>query len=197
MGINGKNFKNFKATDGVSAAHDVIAFATAGAKRSVTRRVQAPKVVKLTPENGADALSAGVVKLRVKFDMPMGPGGSWSTTSEGEFPKVIKGSEWSRDARTCTLTVKLEEDRDYAVGLNASHAANFQSKWGVPLEPVVWKFRAGAAVADSERDPFGSDAVGQDPFGADSTDPFGADSADPFAATGTPTTADDPFAGGF
>jgi hypothetical protein len=39
----------------------------------------------------------------------------------------------------------LEPDHEYELGLNNVTYNNFQSKWGVPLEAVVYKFHTGLA----------------------------------------------------
>ena len=46
----------------------------------------------------------------------------------------------SADGLTCTLPVSLEPNHDYRLGLNCPSFQNFQSKWGVPLEAVVYEF---------------------------------------------------------
>ena len=78
--------------------------------------------------------------------MPMGDGMSW-TGSGPNFPSIPAGEKprWSADGRTCTLTVALKPDHEYRLGLNSLSHINFQSKWGVPLEPVVYRFRTRAA----------------------------------------------------
>jgi hypothetical protein len=79
--------------------------------------------------------------LRVTFDMPMEGGMSW-TGGGPHFPSGPDGKKasWSKDAKTCTLPVVLESGHDYELGLNSLSHINFQSKWGVPLAPVVYRF---------------------------------------------------------
>ncbi len=68
---------------------------------------------------------------------------SWTGGGPG-FPKDSpdgKKPSWSKDGRTCTLPVLLDPGHGYELGLNSLKHINFQSKWGMPLEPTVYKFR--------------------------------------------------------
>lgn len=141
IGINSTSHQNFKSADGVPAAPSVIYFATAGANRSVERRVRVPQVVELDPPNNAAEVDPATSALRVTFDMPMGEAFSW-TGGGDKFPTIPNGQRprWSKDGRTCTLPVRLEPGHEYHLGLNSTHHINFQSKWGVPLKPVEYTF---------------------------------------------------------
>jgi hypothetical protein len=88
-----------------------------------------------------------MTELKVTFDVPMGGGMSWTGGGE-QFPKLPEGKQasWSADELTCTLPVKLEPGHDYQLGLNSPRFKNFQSKAGVPLEPVVYKFHTTARI---------------------------------------------------
>ena len=98
------------------------------------------------PADGATDVDPDTTVLRVTFDMPMGDGMSW-TGSGPNFPKVRedKPAVWSKDGKTCSLPVELVPDHDYELGFNSVSYRNFQSKWGVPLEPVRYRFRTGSA----------------------------------------------------
>jgi beta-lactamase regulating signal transducer with metallopeptidase domain len=146
VGINSTSHQNFRSRDGVSVPPSVLYFVTAGATESVAERVQVPEIVKLEPENGARDVDPATKTLSVTFNMPMGDGMSW-TGSGPKFPTIPGGQKprWSRDGRTCTLPVALEPDHEYGLGLNSLSHINFQSKWGVPLEPIVYQFRTRAA----------------------------------------------------
>lgn len=141
VGINSMSHQNFAAGDGTPVPPTAIYFTTKGATEAVERRARAPKIVKITPDNGALDVDPATSALRVTFDMPMGGGMSW-TGGGPDFPNLADGKKaaWSKDERTCTLPVALEPDHDYELGLNSASHINFQSKWGVPLEPVVYKF---------------------------------------------------------
>jgi hypothetical protein len=143
LGINSSSHQNFRDAEGVAAPCSVIAFATKGATTAIERRVRVPKVVEIVPENGAHDVDPEVTTLQVTFDIPMGEGMSW-TGGGPNFPQESpdgKKATWSKDGRKCTLPVLLEAGHDYELGINSTWHINFQSKWGVPSEPIVYKFR--------------------------------------------------------
>jgi hypothetical protein len=80
--------------------------------------------------------------IRVEFDMPMNTGGFSFTGGGPTFPTIPEGQRprWSRDGKTCTLPVELKPDTQYELGLNSISHKNFASRWGVPLEPVAYRF---------------------------------------------------------
>ncbi len=149
VGVNSTSFQNFRSESGVPADPGAIYFTTVGAKPALVRRVKAPKVVEAEPALDADNVDPATKFLRVTFDMPMGGGMSWT----GKVP-VAEGQKarWLRDARTCLMPVALEPGKTYAIGLNSPSHINFQSKWGVPLEPVVYKFKTAAASDGKKSD---------------------------------------------
>lgn len=144
-GINSTGFKNFKTSDGVAAPPSVMYFTTAGATKSIEEKARVPAIIKLEPENGAMDVDPVTPSLRVTFDIPMGKGMSW-TGGGDSYPKSPEGKTggWSNDGMTYTLPVSLEPNHDYQLGLNSLSFNNFQSESGVPLEPVVYKFRTRA-----------------------------------------------------
>ncbi len=141
VGVNSTSYQNFKSADGVPAPSSAIFFATRGASAAVNAKVRMPKVVSLTPENGAKDVDPATKALRVKFNVPMGDGMSWTGGGEN-FPEIPNGQrpKWSKDGLTCTLPVRLQANHDYRLGLNGLSHINFQSKWGVPLPPVEYTF---------------------------------------------------------
>lgn len=142
VGINSTSHQNFRSVDGVAVDPIVIVFTTEGASKSVERRVQIPRIVEMEPANHANDVDPATTALRVTFDTPMGEGMSWTGGGE-RFPEVPegKGPRWSKDRRTCTLPVSLQADHEYRLGLNSKSHKNFQSRWGVPLTPVVYEFK--------------------------------------------------------
>jgi Bacterial Ig-like domain len=142
VGINSKSFNNFKSSDGVPAPPSAIYFATRGADEAIKARVRAPKIVRVEPADGATDVDPATSELRVTFDMRMQEGMSW-TRRGGDYPPAVahKKPTWSEDGMTCTLPVELEAGHAYRLGLNSLSHNNFQSKWGVPLEPVEYSFR--------------------------------------------------------
>ena len=76
----------------------------------------------------------------------MGGGFSWTGGGE-EFPAIPERQKprWSKDRMTATLPVALKPNWSYRLGLNSPSFKNFASADGVPLEPVVYKFRTSSA----------------------------------------------------
>jgi beta-lactamase regulating signal transducer with metallopeptidase domain len=146
LGINSSRHQNFRSKEGKVAHTSAVYFSTKGATEEVEQRVRVPSVVSLEPQNGAQDVDPATTALRVTFDVPMGGGMSW-TGGGPNFPKLPEGKKasWSDDGLTCTLPVVLEPDHDYQLGLNNVTFKNFASKWGVPLEEVVYKFRTRSA----------------------------------------------------
>ncbi|MEO2014075.1 MAG: M56 family metallopeptidase [Fuerstiella sp.] len=106
------------------------------------RRTPYPEIVETQPAAGSTNVDPALKELRVTFDRDMGEGMSWTGGGDA-FPKIPDGGkpEWSQDGRTCTIPVSLQADHKYTPGLNSLSHNNFQSKWGVPIKPVVYTFR--------------------------------------------------------
>ena len=96
----------------------------------------------IPPKNGATDVDPGLRVIRVEFDTPMSTDGYSFTGGGPTFPSIPEGQRprWSRDGKTCTLPVELKPDAQYELGINSISHKNFASRWGVPLEPVVYKF---------------------------------------------------------
>ena len=145
VGINSKSHQNFKAEDGTATPPTAIFFTTKGAGRDLENRVRIPEVAEISPANEDQEVAPSTTELRVTFNMPMGEGMSW--TGGGDlFPKLPEGTKakWSKDGKICTLPVSLEPNHEYKLGFNSLNHNNFQSKWGVPLKPVLYTFRTSA-----------------------------------------------------
>lgn len=142
LGINSSSYRNFRSSDGTPAEVAAIYFATQNASDEVKARLRVPKIVKMEPENAAKQVDPAMSAVSVTFDVPMGGGMSW-TGGDPQFPKVREGqaAKWSDDGLTCVLPVALEPGRRYELGLNNNAHNNFQSRWGVPLEPVAYQFQ--------------------------------------------------------
>lgn len=145
VGINSTSYQNFRSAEGVAARPAAIYFVTKGAAPDVVARVRAPKVASIFPADGAKDVDPNIKQLSVTFDIPMGQGMSWVDVGPN-FPTRDKGRQaaWTADGLTCTLPVKLEPDHDYQFGLNDPDYINFQSRFGVPLAPKVYRFRTAA-----------------------------------------------------
>ena len=139
IGINSSSARNFRAEDGPSVSPIALYFCTKGVSDDEKKKVRVPKLVSMSPKNGAKDVSADLKELRVTFDVPMGGGMSW--TGGGEtFPGSGEKIRWSKDKKTCTLPAKVAGGKEYRVGLNSLSHINFQSQWGVPFPAVAWRF---------------------------------------------------------
>ena len=145
VGINSPSFRNFKSAAGVSAQPSAIHFTTQGASDELKGKVQMPKIVKLTPINGAKDVSPSLKELRVTFNVAMEDGCSW-TGGGPEFPTIPDGKKpfWTEDHKTCVLPVELNPNSQYRLGLNSPSYRNFRSAGGVALTPVTYTFKTGA-----------------------------------------------------
>ena len=142
LGINSQSYRNFRSAAGVPAMTSSIWFTTSGTSDKAAEPDQGPKIVSLNPANGAKDVSPELKELRVTFNMPMGPGFSW-TGGGPQFPTIPEGQKpgWTEDGKTCVLPVALKPNTQYRLGLNSPSFKNFRSAKGVPLVPVAYTFK--------------------------------------------------------
>ena len=154
VGINSTSYQNFSSEHGIAAKPSAIYFTTQGASAALEAKTQLPKIVKLSPANGAKDVSPKLKELRVTFDVPMGGGFSWCGDGP-QFPKFQEGKRpfWTEGGKTCVLPVKLEPGVEYEIWLNSESHKNFQTAGGVPLEPVHYTFKtSGKATQTAQAD---------------------------------------------
>lgn len=142
VGINSKSHQNFRGVNGIPARPRAVYFATQGADPAEIAKLVPPSIVSMSPENGAIGVAPNMTELTVAFDKPMGGGFSWVTLDE-RFPETTDKPQWNDDHTVCTLPVSLKPDASYHLSLNSGRHINFQSAFGVPLEPVEWSFSTG------------------------------------------------------
>lgn len=144
VGINSPSYRNFRSAAGTAALTTSIWFSTSGTAAESKAESQTPKVVSVTPPNGATAVSPGIKELRVTFDQAMAEGFSW-TGGGPQFPKIPDGKKpfWTEDHKTCVLPVELKANSQYRLGLNSQSFHGFQSADGVALVPVAYTFKNG------------------------------------------------------
>jgi len=105
------------------------------------RITEAPKVVGMTPKNGSTDVDPQLKEIRVTFDRPM-DNGNWSVVCEKKMcPKSAGKVHFDEECKVFVMPVRLEPDRSYLFWLNSSEFDAFQSREGVPLEPVEVTFR--------------------------------------------------------
>jgi hypothetical protein len=142
VGINSTSHQNFRSAQGVPVKPSAIYFTTKGASADVQEKTAEPKIVTMTPKNGANDVDPNIKELRVTFSVPMKNGFSW-TGGGPSFPPNPDGKRpyWTDDQKTCVLPVELKPGAEYRIGLNSPSHKNFQSANGVPLEPVTYTFK--------------------------------------------------------
>jgi hypothetical protein len=97
----------------------------------------------------------------------------------------------------CFIGVALEPGHEYELGLNSVSHKNFQSKWGVPLAPVRYRFKtSGETVADVPAHEKAAIDPGGPPQIVKMEPANGATDVDP-ALTKLTVTFDRPMAEGF
>ena len=104
-----------------------------------------PKVISMTPVNGAKDVDPSLKAIVVTFDRPMRDGG-WAFVGGGpNFPKVMGQPSYDDTRTTLTLPVELKPAWDYEFWLNRGRFNSFQSEDGVPLASVHVTFRTRKA----------------------------------------------------
>ena len=103
-----------------------------------TSSANAPKIVSVTPADGAKDVDPNLGEIVVCFDRPMREG--WSLTGNG-LPKCNGEPEFDGQMTKLTIKVQLESGKDYKLSFNSSRHNGFRSKDGVPLTPCVYAFR--------------------------------------------------------
>jgi hypothetical protein len=136
--LNSDKFKNFKDVSGRPAVPYLLTFFTS---EVLSDGVLPPKVVSITPFNGATNVDATLTEIKVVFDQPM-MDRSWSMTGGGaHFPEVAGGIRYDVKRMTWIAPVKLKPGWRYEFGLNSSNHRNFKSAKGVSLEPIWVTFQ--------------------------------------------------------
>jgi hypothetical protein len=112
-----------------------------------------PKVVSMTPTNGAKDVDPGLTEIQVTFDRPMRDG-SWSLVGGGPHcPETTGRPHYDSKRTTLTLPVKLKPDWSYEFSLNHGKYDSFRSEQGVPLESVFVTFTTSKPAKDKAGSP--------------------------------------------
>jgi len=106
-----------------------------------------PRVVAVAPAEDAVSVDPSLTEISVTFDQPMTDGGwSWMILQAcGLYPGQQGGPPPRYDAerKTCTLPVKLEAGKVYAVGVNSFRHNGFRSASGKVAVNHGWAFATG------------------------------------------------------
>ncbi len=103
-----------------------------------------PRVVKMSPANGATGVRASLDHISVWFDQPMAEEMMVDPVPEDSaaiFPEITGKSTLDETRTVVTLPVHLAPAHTYALVLDARYGRGFRSEKGVPLKQVVLKFR--------------------------------------------------------
>lgn len=150
VGINAApRFMSFRSVHDKPVTPTEMYFTTQGADAETLARMVAPRIVSLSPPNGALDVDPALTELRVTFDKPMGGGFSW-TGGGPNYPERPEGKRpyWSDDKMTCHLPVTLKPDWEYHLGLNSASYHSFRAEGGIAFEPVRYNFKtAGQSKA--------------------------------------------------
>ncbi len=99
----------------------------AAADRLEAAAAKAPKIVSMTPENGATGVEASLAAIVVTFDRPMRDKG-WSVVgSSAEAPPSAGSPFYDEKRLTITIPVKLEPKKTYRFSLNSARFDSFRS----------------------------------------------------------------------
>lgn len=121
----------------------VVEFFNEYAGRYEASVARAPKVVSMTPANGATDVDPSLTRITVTFDRPM-MDKSWSVVGGGpHFPELVGDVHYDEQCKVFTMPVRLKPGWSYEFWLNRGKYQSFVSKEGVPLEPVAVTFQTG------------------------------------------------------
>jgi hypothetical protein len=140
VGINMPPRDNFQTPDGVKALPCILYFTTVNANPLDVAALKPPQIVTLRPEMGAHGVTPGPTDLSVVFDQRMLKDISIVSVEKGKLPDNIGIGTWSADMRQLTFPARLEQQRQYIIGLNSPDQIRFENDHGVPLAPVQWSF---------------------------------------------------------
>ena len=103
-----------------------------------TSSANAPKIVSVTPADGAKDVDPNLGEIIVCFDRPMQ--GRVSLTGDG-WPTLVGAPEFDSTMTNLTIRVALKPETEYTLGFNSRSHKKFASTDGIPLTPCVYTFR--------------------------------------------------------
>ena len=121
----------------------VIEFFESYSVKFAEQMAKAPKVVSMTPKNGARGVDPKLREIQVTFDRPM-LDSYWSVVGGGpHFVELTGAVHYDEKRTTFTMPVKLKPDWRYEFWLNSPRQTSFRSQKGVKLMPVRVVFWTG------------------------------------------------------
>ncbi len=110
-------------------------------EREDQERANSPRVVLLSPGNGATNVDPNLKEIKVTFDRPMNKGGwSFCQKSEVDFPTISGTPSYDESGMVITLPVRLSPGKTYNIYLNSPAFSGFRSAQGHVLQPVHYTF---------------------------------------------------------
>lgn len=107
-----------------------------------------PRVVSMTPANGATGVDPELAAITVTFDRPMKRDRysvmRWGENSAERFPKMVKVG-FDETGTILRMEVELEPEKVYELSLNSPWGGVFESLDSVPLSPYPVRFETGPA----------------------------------------------------
>jgi hypothetical protein len=103
-----------------------------------------PRVVRMSPANGATGVRASLSHISIWFNQPMAEEmmvDSLPEDSGASFPEITGEGTLDETRTVVTLPVRLAPAHSYALVLDARLGSGFRSEGGVPLTRVVLRFR--------------------------------------------------------
>ena len=133
--------KSILACTGVLAGSVALALAV-GQGDKVSVATMPPVVVKTVPQAGNTHVDAATVtSVQVTFSKQMADGSwAWANISADSFPTMTGQPSYDKKRRTCTLPVKLEPGKAYAIWLNTEKFQDFRDTDGRPAIPYLLVF---------------------------------------------------------
>lgn len=105
-------------------------------------KLPAPKVVRMTPENGATNVPAGPGEIEVEFDQPMAK--SFSLVTRRNLGVSYEDGYWKND-HVRAFKVKLVPNHEYRISINSDEYRSTANTDGVQLPITPWNFKTGDA----------------------------------------------------
>jgi hypothetical protein len=118
----------------------VITFFEDLSKNLEERMAKFPKVVRITPANGAKDVDPQASELVIEFDRPMNKSGRALVGNQKIMPAFPRQGGYDADGKTFRQPIKLEPGKTYRFSLNSMAFSGFSSVEGVPMDPVEVTF---------------------------------------------------------
>ncbi|MGA2531645.1 MAG: DUF4932 domain-containing protein [Candidatus Aminicenantales bacterium] len=126
------------------AAADLAALRKEKSARMEALAAKAPKVVSISPDNGAKDVDPALVnEIRITFDRPLKADRMALITVPGaEFPgSQVNTPRYDASRTTLTIPCDLKPDTAYGFSMNSAELLVMADDQGNPLVPLVYRFR--------------------------------------------------------